>query len=192
MNKVREFFKKYSWTWIIVVVAVAIIGEAYLQRSKTTPTAKPTPVARIATYKEIVPGVSSEADLNKILGTPLKTTINGSEKIDEYKSTSELRRHIAIIQSEKVVFIKEIVSAHDTTKASDITSIYGTASNILYTKYPNSTFNLYVYPSNGIAYLGHKDGTLLEIWYFQPTTITDLLSTWGVDYSTSPSSEILQ
>lgn len=192
MNKFKAFVKKYFWVFVLIIVVFSIVGDAYLQRKDGQAQPTPTPIAQKASYKSITPGVSTESDLTKLLGTPLKTTINGAEKTDEYKSTSELRRHVAIVQGEKVVFIKEIVSAHDTTKASDIISIYGASSNTLYTKYPNSTFNLYVYPSNGISYLGHKDGTLLEIWYFQPTTITSFLSTWGTDYSTTPSTEILQ
>jgi len=190
MQKIVSFFKKYAWVWIIIIVLIAIVGDAYLTREKNVPSASPTPAPKTASYKDIIPGVATEEELNKILGTPLRTTIDGSEKTDEYKSTSELRHHIAIIQSGKVVFIKEIVSAHDTIKSPNIVSIYGTAPNILYNKYPNSTFDLYVYPANGIAYLGHKDGGLLEIWYFQPTTIGNFITTWGKDYSLSKSTEV--
>lgn len=193
MKKVIDFIKRNSWIWIVVVVAAAYIGDLYLQKKlnpQVGPT--PTPVAQIASFKSITPGISTELDLNKILGTPVKTVISGNEKIDEYKSTSELRLHSAIIENGKVVFIKEIISANDTTTASSITDIYGKAQNILYSKLPNSTFNLYAYPSNGIAYLGHADGTLLEIWYFQPTTVDNLLQTRATDYSLTPSTEILQ
>ncbi|QQG41900.1 MAG: hypothetical protein HYV90_01145 [Candidatus Woesebacteria bacterium] len=190
MKKIVSFFKKYAWVWIIVIVLVAIIGDAYLTRKIDTPSPSPTPTPRSSSYKNIVPGVSTEEELNKILGTPLKTTINGTEKTDEYKATTGLRRHIAIIQRGKVVFIKEVVTTKDTSKASDIIAVYGTAPNILYSKYPNATFDLYVYPANGIAYLGHKDGGLLEIWYFQPTTLDDFSSTWGKDYSQTKPTEI--
>ncbi len=192
MKRFFEIVKRYSWLSIIIVVLIAIFGDAYLTRSKNVPSASPTPVPKAASYKDIVPGITTEEDLNKILGTPLKTTINGSEKTDEYKATTGLRHHIAIVQSGKVVFIKEIITSKDTTKASDITAIYGTAPNILYSKFPNATFDLCVYPANGIAYLGHKDGGLLEIWYFQPTNIDDFISIWGKDYSFDKPTEILQ
>lgn len=194
MQKIRNFLKKYNWIWIVFIVLVAYFGDLYLQKSQRkniSPT--PTPNMQAASYKSVVPGISTEADLNKVLGTPVKTTINGSQKIDEYKSTSELRLHGAIIENGKVVFIKEIVSAHDTLTTKNITDVYGNAANVLYnSKFPNASFNLYVYPPNGIAYLGHVDGTLLEIWYFAPTTIGDFTSRWAQDYSPTPSTEHVQ
>lgn len=192
MTKIMEFFKKNSWIWIVIIVFVAIVGDYYLQKVRLQPSTTPTPIAQTASFKSIVPGISSESDLNKALGTPLKTTTQGGQTIDEYKSTSQYRNTIAIIQNGKVYLIKEVVSATDTTKADYITNTYGVAPNVLYENSPNSTFNLYVYPANGIAYLGHKDGTLQEIWYFQPTTIDNFKTLWASDYLTSPSTRILQ
>lgn len=186
MNKIKIFLKKYFWVWILIIVTIAIIGDAFLQNAKTKPVFVATPVPQVASYKSIVPGVATEAYLNKILGTPLKTTISGSVKTDEYTANNTLRHHIAIVQGQKVTFIKEIVSSSDTITTKDLISIYGVAPNILYSKLPNSTFNLYVYPANGIAYLGHKDGTLLEIWYFVPTSMNNFIDLWGQDYQTSP------
>lgn len=192
MKNIKAFFQKYFWVSILIIVVAAVIGDVYLTRPNQKPLATPTPVAQTASFKSVVPGISLEADLNKVLGTPVKTTISGSKKTDEYKSSSELRLHSATIEGGRVIFIKEVVSAHDTAIAKSITDVYGNAPNVLYSKFPNSTFNLFAYPSNGIAYLGHTDGTLLEIWYFQPTTLNNLLKTWATDYSLAPSTEILQ
>jgi hypothetical protein len=192
MRKIFEFIKKYWLVIMVVLAAILYVINFFLKGQAPTIAPTPTQVAQTASYNNIFPGVSTESDLNKSLGAPLKTTISGNIKTDEYKSTSELRHHIAIIQGEKVSFIKEIVSAHDTTTATSITNIYGKAPKILYGKSSNSTFNLYIYPSNGIAYLGHADGTLLEIWYFQPTSFEDFVSKWGQDYSTTPSTEVVQ
>lgn len=177
--------------WIIVIVLIAIIGDAILT-SRQKASISPTPVPQIASFKNITPGVSSEADLNKVLGTPIKTTVQGNTKTDEYKSTAQFRNSIAIIQNGTVFLIKEVISATDTTTASSITSVYGAAPYTLYEKFPNSTFRLYVYPANGIAYLGHTDGTLQEIWYFVPTSIENFETTWASDYLTSPPTEQLQ
>lgn len=192
MKKLLFFLKNHSWIWIIVLVLVAIIGDAILVQKQGKPKATPTPVAHIASFKNITPGVATEAELNKVLGTPTKTIINGDQKTDEYKSSSQFRNHTAIIQNGTVVLIKEIISATDTTKASDITDGYGQAPDVLYENSANSTFHLYVYPGNGIAYLGHSDGTLQEIWYFSPTTIDEFRSLWAPHYLTSPPKEQLQ
>lgn len=190
MRKITEFIKKY---WILILVVLALIlfvVNSLIKKPTLTPTA--TPLPKQATFKSILPGVSTESDLNKILGSPLRTTVSNNQKTDEYKSTSELRHHSAVIEGGKVLFIDEIVSAQDTAKASSITDVYGQSPDILYSKFPNATFNLYVYPSNGIAYLGADDGTLLEVWYFEPTTIESFQSTWGKDYSITPPAEQIQ
>ncbi|HJY98826.1 MAG TPA: hypothetical protein VJ227_03875 [Patescibacteria group bacterium] len=180
MRKLREFLKNNSWIWIVVVVAIAFFGDIYLQRATRRGAAPtPTPVSRIASYKNVTPGVATEADLRQAFGTPVKTTVSDGQTIDEFTSTSELRLHSAIIENGKVIFIKEIVSAHDTRIAKDITDIYGPASYFLYNKSPNDVFNLYAYPSNGIAYVGSENGILLEVWYFQPTTFEDFLNRWA-------------
>lgn len=175
-----------------VLAAVLYVAKLIIVPTQTKISSSPTPSSQVASFRSITPGVSTETDLKTLLGTPIKTTVDKNQNIDEFKSTSELRRHIAIVQSGKVIFFKEIVSAYDKTTAKDIINIYSVAPNILFNKLPNSTFNLYVYPSNGIAYIGHIDGTLLEIWYFQPTTIDDFTSKWGQDYSTSPNTEMVQ
>lgn len=181
MDKVIKFIKKY-WIVIFVVAAIILYVTNLLIKKPTPPPTQNTQAQQGASYKNITPGVSSEADLIKALGNPIKTTTVGAQKTDEYNSTSPTRRHTITIQNGNVVLIKEIVSSNDTTTSSSITTVYGTAPDILYSHVPDDPFKLYVYPANGIAYLGHSDGTLLEIWYFKPTTIEDFVNLWGQDY----------
>lgn len=170
--------------WILIIVIAAIVGDALLTKTqKVSPS--PTPAPQRATFRDITPGISNEADLSKMLGTPLKSTTNNGITTDEYKSTSPVRNSIGIIENGKVSLIRQIVGSSENITADSITNIYGKAPEILYNKAPNSVFRLYVYPSNGIAYLGHSDGTLLEIWYFVPTTIEDFISKWGQNYQTN-------
>jgi len=190
MKKIITFLKKYLWVWIIIIVVVAYTGDLYLQKAGQKPSAtpSPTPVSQTASYKSIVPGIGTETELTKLLGKPLTQSTTGNQALLTYKSTNVYRHHVAIIENGKVVLIKEIVNSNDNKNADSVTSVYGVAPNTLYSKLPGASFSLCVYPSNGIAYLGHPDGTLLEIWYFQPTTIEGFISSWGQDYSTTPTS----
>lgn len=192
MQKIISFIKKYWILLFTVLAAVLYIAKLIIVPAQTKVSPSPTPSDQVASYKSIVPGVSTEADLKTLLGTPVKTTIDKNQSTDEFKSTSELRRHIATIQNGKVTFFKEIVSSNDKTTANDIINIYGSATDVLYSKLPNSVFKLYVYPQNGIAYIGASDGTLLEIWYFKPIDISNFISQWGQEYSTSPNTEVVQ
>lgn len=167
---------------MILIVLIAIIGDAILTKSQK-PVATPTPVSKIASYKNITPGVSSKTDLDRVLGSPLRTITTGGSTELEYKSTNVNRPHIAIEENGVIVLIREIVNSIDKKFVDDVTSAYGAPQYILYNQDPNNAFRLYVYPANGIAYIAHPDGTLLEIWYFAPTTIDSFIQKWGQGYS---------
>lgn len=190
MQKIKAFVRKYFWLLFVILTVVAYFANLALREK---PEVKPTPAPIKANFRSsITPGVSSEADLNKVLGNPVRSTTADGQKTNEYRSTSELRLHDAVIVDGKVIFVKEVVSAHDVLDSSTIIGIYGEPPNVLYDPSPNAVFNLYVYPSNGIAYLGAEDGTLLEIWYFIPTSFADFQSRWAKSYLISPPTEQFQ
>lgn len=184
MMKIISFIKHYTWVWIIVLVLFAVIGDAILTQKQKQPPS-PTPIPKIASYNSITPGVNTKTDLDRLLGSPLRTIKQEDQTRLEYKSTNVNRPHIAFERNGVVELIKEIVNSTDKKTVSDIVSVYGEPTHTLYSKNPNNTYNLYVYSQNGIAYLAHADGTLLEIWYFIPMTIEDFVKNWAPDYSES-------
>ena len=141
----------------------------------------------VATYKDIVPGNNyKEEDINKMLGTPVSSTLSGEVKINSYPSSNEYRANDIELKNGEVDFIKEVINPDDTRTSEDIRKIYGVSEYVLYENTSDSFFNIYVYPKNGIAYLGHNDGTLLEIWYFKPTDINTFKLKWASNYSDKP------
>jgi len=186
MKKVIGFIKKY-WVLLIIILAVTLyIVNLFLRGSQSNGTPTPTPNNKVATFGSLTPGTSSTTDVTNTLGRPIETkTVNG-EVVSQYKSTNQYRFHEVVFTNDTAKLIKEIVNTNDKINSDFITNTYGVASNILYEQLANSTFNLYVYPANGIAYLGHTDGTVLEIWYFEPTTIDKFITDWGQGYSNTP------
>ncbi len=135
-------------------------------------------------FNSIAPGVSTEETVIEQLGEPLSVTEEGLEKTLEYQSTSPTRKHEVTVEEAHVSFIKEIVSINDDTRAEDLIRLYGNPSARLYQKNdPQFAFSLYVYPEKGLAYLGHEDGTLLEIWYFPTTSLGGFISKYAPGYS---------
>lgn len=165
------------------VLAVVLYIINSLLKPPATINPSPTPVNKVATFGTIIPGASTEKDVSSVWGRPISTNEEGSQKTSEYKSTNQYRFNQAIFTNGTANLIKEIINSNDNKDASSITSVYGTAQDILYEKLPSSVFSLYVYPQNGIAYLGASDGTLKEIWYFQPTTIDRFIADWGQNFS---------
>ncbi len=144
---------------------------------------------QMSNIRKIIPGKTSIDEANILLGKPLETNSDGNITTSKYKTLNEYRSN-KIISKDGLseLIVEEIINNEKT--AEDIRKVYGISPVILYEKTPLSTFNLYVYSDKGIAYLGHKDGTILQIWYFSPTTIADFITKWGGDYLKEPSKVI--
>jgi hypothetical protein len=183
MNKILSFIKKFWFVPLILLIAVIYVTNLLIQAPKNKPT--PTLAAKATTFGVITPGVSTIDQVNNSLGKPINTKTENNSVISDYKSKSVNRFHQVTLTNGTVSLIKEIVTLDENIKSDYMTKQYGDSIYILYPKSNYQYFDLHVYPSNGIAYLGHTDGTVSEIWYFQPTTIDDFLKTWGNDYSTT-------
>lgn len=194
MNKIIEFIKNKKITILTIIsLSFLIFIVIKINNNKQNPIVQEipisTPVNKIADFNEIIPGKTSLERINELLGKPLNSTISGELNVSSYKSTNQYRNH-KVYSKEGLaeLVVEEVINGSKTS--NDIRKIYGIAPEMLYEKTLSSVFNLYIYPSNGIAYLGHEDGGILEIWYFVPTTIDDFITKWGSDYSKEPSKEI--
>src|SRR5258706_2880693 len=189
MKKLTGFIKKY-WILIMLVLAGILYVINFFLKGPISPvTPTPTPINKIAAFGSLIPGVSNENDVLNVLGRPIDTKTENGLVTSQYKSTNQYRFNKVIFTNGTTKLIKEIVNSNDNKDASSITSIYGAPQYTLYEKLSNSVFNLYVYPQNRIAYLGATDGTLKEIWYFEPTTIDNFIKDWGQDFETTPVGE---
>lgn len=182
MEQILKLVWRYKYFIIVsiaILVSLAFTLEGGRQEEVQTEIAE-----NGAEYENIIPGKDSEDELKQAFGNELSSENIGTQKINEYKSTSPTRNHQAIIEDGKVSLIKEIVSMSDSLTAKDFKDEYGESPVMLYDKTdPNSSFFLFVYPGRGLAYLGHNDGTLLEVWYFPPTVISDFINNWATSYS---------
>ncbi|MFV1917094.1 MAG: hypothetical protein ACC618_01220 [Patescibacteria group bacterium] len=188
MNIIISYLKKYKIVSIIIVSIVFVTIYFVMtsqQEEKGSTVDAPTEFGEGVGYNSITPGKSTEAVVTEQLGEPLSINRMGSKKMLEYKSSSPSRMHQIILENSQVLFIKEIVSTNDNLEAQDLVQKYGNPTSKLYNiADPDSSFSLYVYGDKGLAYLGHEDGTLLEVWYFPPTTLGEFINQWGQDYST--------
>ncbi|OGM56205.1 hypothetical protein A3E46_00695 [Candidatus Woesebacteria bacterium RIFCSPHIGHO2_12_FULL_46_16] len=168
---------------LVLLLGLFVVGAFLLLRARSTPSLPtPTPSAG-AKYKFLIPGTSSRGDVLKNLGQPLN---DEASELLNFKSNNPNLPHQAVVPEDTVVFIREIITAKDKKTTEDITSQYGNAPYTLYGPASVNGFNLYVYPDKGIAYIGHvEESILLEIWYFQPTTIEDFQTRWAKGYSTT-------
>lgn len=182
MNK-KIFNKKFIYFFLIslsLMSTIFVITKIYKNSlvSHKTPTSPPS--NNQAAYQKIVPGVSSKNDVISLLGEPLTE----EENTIEYKSSSPNFNHQITLDQEKVSFIKEIITLKEKKSSKDITNVYGVPKKMLFGPDAAAGFYLFVYPENGIAYVGHPEsGLLLEIWYFPPTNMEDFISKYTQGYS---------
>jgi hypothetical protein len=188
MKKMPILIKKY---WILIFISLtaciyiaSILIKTPNKEIKTTP----NPSSKVAEYKNLIPGISNIKNVESSLGKPIETKVlKDNLTSSKYSSSSVNRFHQIVFADGKIQIIKEVITLNDNLTSEYITKDYGDAPYILYIKNSDNPFRLYVYPQNGISYLGHPDGTLLEIWYFQPTTIDAFIKNWGENYSKTPS-----
>jgi hypothetical protein len=138
-----------------------------------------------SSFGNFTPGVSTEQDLTKTAGEPVKVDNNGESKVLEYRgSNTNWNNKIYINSEQKIAFIKRVVSTIDRISEKEITSQLGSPEIKLFGPYAEVGFILYVYPQKGFAYLGSKTGdTVLELWYFDPTiTIDNLIKQYAPEY----------
>lgn len=192
MIKIFEFIKNKKLILITIISMSSLIFIVYKINNDQDKIIQGTPISSpisgIANFEEIIPGKTSIERINELLGKPLSSTSSGDLDVSNYKSTNQYRNHRVYSKDGLAeLVIEEVINKSKTAK--DIQKIYGVAPESLYSQSPNSSFKLYIYAGKGIAYLGHVDGTILEIWYFVPTTIDNFIETWGKDYSKVRSTE---
>lgn len=195
MNKIYSFIKSKKYillTLIFLVLIAAVVNyiNTSKQKAAISEPSKPAGTDQKAGFGEIFPGQTTSDRVNDLLGFPVSSTVSGEITTSDFKSSNQYRTHQVELINGGVVFVKEVVNPGDSRSSEDIRKTYGDAPQVLFEKSQQSPFLLYVYPNNGLAYIGHQDGTMLEIWYFVPTTIEDFMSKWAKDYSKEPSKNL--
>jgi len=183
MGNVFIFVKKYWLFFLIVLAFILFITSKFLEKTSQAPTSPSPATKKIASFGEISPGNTSIDKVNELLGFPVDTNKVDGKDVYDYETNNKYIHHKVIVENGIAKLVKEAVNIEDNKNADTIRGVYGLAPYVLYEQEPNSVFNLYVYPENGITYLGHEDGTLLEIWYFEPTTIDSFISLWAQNFS---------
>lgn len=182
MNK-KIFNKKFLYLFLIslsLIATIFIISKTYKNSLVSRKPPASPPSNGQAAYQKIVPGVSSKSDVISLLGEPL----TGEGNTIEYKSSSPNFNHQITLDQEKVSFVKEIITLKEKKNSKDIANVYGVPKKMLFGPDAEAGFYLFVYPENGIAYVGHPEsGLLLEIWYFPPTNMESFISKYTQGYS---------
>lgn len=178
-----KLIRNNKYKIIVALIIISII--LYNQLTKKGPSTNIISLPGQAKYQDIAPGTSSKSDVINKLGEP----VSESDNTLKYKSSAKVKTNDVVLEGDTVKLIKEVVTLDDNKNISDLKSQYGEPEYMLYGPRQEAGFYLYAYPDKGIAYIGSQDQTtLLEIWYFAPTTIDDFKKNIAPNYSDTPSS----
>lgn len=168
----------------LVIIVVILFVLSVTSRNNTnqnnippSPTESPEPT----------PGIAPDwASVDKAARNVAKdqNADHGSDGEKSFPSKSIARENTITYKDGNAAFVREIYTVQEGKKGAGIKKLIGEPEIKLYG--PESDFGLYLYayPTKGVAYIAneHTD-TVTEVWYFPPTTISGLLSTWAKDYS---------
>lgn len=170
---------------LVIISVLSIIVLFFIVKNSKDTRIKPVEIIKYKDISSVNIG-SSREEIEKEIGKEISSTQSADLIISKYKSDNIYRPHqIYFKNNNSELIIKEITDSSMTTDKMRKES--GLATNILYEKREYSSFNLYVYPSKGIAYKGHaNEGLILEIWYFKPTDIKNFINRYAKNYQEEP------
>lgn len=183
MNILNTFKnKKVIIIFIIVLVLILIVIKSTGSKqtnNEVVPTKNPVTV----NYNNLTIGGSTKEDVYQKLGSPITEKDVNGVRIIEFKSNNPNYNNELSFESDRLNFVKEIISPSDKIDISNLENKYGTYLNVLYGSTSNLGFDLYIYPEKGIAYIGNQYiGDVIEIWYFPPTDIKSFREMYAKEY----------
>ena len=179
------FFNKHKYLLVFICLLIIVLIYFFLRQNESSKQEIIESQQNQAKYESLAPGKSTKEDVINKLGDPLKDNQNDTQF--EFESSSTERPHKVTLEENVVKLIKETVTLNDKKGIPDIQNEFGETTHILYGDRSSAGFHLFVYPENGIAYIGQtQSGLLLEVWYFPPTTFEEFKSNYAPGYTLTP------
>lgn len=134
------------------------------------------------TYKSIIPGKTTKEEVLDIMGKPLSEKQEGEYLVLTFKSDIEPRPHIVKLKDNIVdIFIEAVLMNKSPMQVFDS---YGEAPNKLYAHFVKGSRTLFIYPEDGIAFMGYDGNSvdMLEMWYFKPMPFEEFRKLYTPNY----------
>jgi hypothetical protein len=179
--KMKPLVKNY---WIFLVLLSTIILLATVSFIlKRAPISSPT----ASSWRGVRPGETTESELKTKLGDPKNEYQLEEEKIFEYSSDYKFYPNQIHTEKGKVALIKEQITYERDLNLKSFIKDYGDPSLIMYEKDLGNSYPLNIFLDKGVLVAAHiSDGSVIEIWYFQPVTKEEFMTTIGKGLFSQP------
>lgn len=170
-----NLLKKYWFVFgLFLVVIVLLLIKIYLpdQVSKTPK----------LTWRGVVPGKEKVDSLITKLGRPQNQSYENGKLALEYVKGEEIES-LVYVQNNTVDLVKDYSSRNK--KLSDFENEFGKPEEEFYGPHQSAGFKVFVFAPTGVAVIAKPEtGTVIEVWYFEPTNLQTFLSRWGTGFTT--------
>ncbi len=138
-------------------------------------------------WNGLVPGQSTKENILNNLGKPEEEKTEEGKTILKYPTTNNYRQNSLDIQNDKLSVVKEEVIGNEKGRLQDYVTKYGQPEFVGYGPYADQYFKTFVFSNKGVAIVANPiDGVIIQIWYFQPTSVESFRSAIGKDISDKP------
>lgn len=175
LNQISQIVKK-EWPLILIgsllVILFSIAIYSSLFRGKITQQTPPG----TAWLSNIYAGTTTKGQLESQLGQPTAITQQGNNIIYTYPSNNQFRPQEVDLLNNTVSLIKEQIIGNEKGKLVDYTQKYGSPEAILLGKHGFAAPG-HFWGKNGLLIFANDfDGTIVEIWYFEPSPLITFLA----------------
>lgn len=171
-------FKKYFFFFALAFIATVLAVFKFSSPSQN-PTPSPAPPSiQPVTWNGITPGKTTVEQIKTIPGAEEKQNPNGQTLITIPRKEQGLPHEI-IIYNNTVGLIKDRVLSGN---ISSFIQKFGPFEGEYWGEHQEVGFKTYVFAQGGLAVVANKeDGSVFEVWYFQPMDLANFLASWGKD-----------
>ena len=172
--------KKVVWIFLVVLAVLFVVFSIIQQ---FVPIYQP-PVQENS-WKNITPGYPITEKLAAELGPPVEVTnLPGEKKRVSYQSSDfkSYYNEVYLDSDNTVEFVKVPLAYNESRTLTEYTSLYGDPDFSLYNSELGFGIKAFVFLDEGVAVIANEKTLVLEgLWYFEPATKEDFLSSWGRD-----------
>lgn len=182
LNKVSRTIKA-EWLFIILgvfsIIAFTAATIAFFGKNKATVTPPGTG------WNNIIAGTTTKKELENKLGPPINVAQKDSNIIYNYPSTNQFRPHEIDLTPNTVSLIKEQVIGPEKGKLADYILKYGQPEAVLIGEHGYAATGHFWGKDGLLVFANDYDGTIVEIWYFEPSQLASFLAKYP-ELSTEP------
>ncbi len=170
--------------WLFVILALAATILVALRFLIGPPPQEETKQQKpVSSWESITPGKTTEGELITTFGQSKSTQTEDSQKTLTFTPQTGGPDDRIIIKGNVVGLTKRIYYGQETL--TTLKAKYGEPEGEFFGPYQNIGAKVFVFPKNGIAVIASTyDGTIIEIWNFQPSILAEFLTLWGKDLNT--------